>query len=79
MCMMCVKTVVEASIVSFATVVTGMAFLKNKYHLHRLSKCDKNGNCKCGCHCACHQSECACECHKSRQSNPKKTTVRKSK
>lgn len=79
MCMMCVKTIVEAGLVSGAAVVSGFAFLRHKYHLHKISKMDKNGNCKCGCHCACHQKECGCECHKCGQKTPKKTTVKKSK
>lgn len=79
MCMMCVKTVIEASVVSFAAIVSGMAFIKTKYHLHRMSKCDKNGHCDCGCHCACHQNECDCECHRCKEETPNKTKVKKGK
>ena len=74
MCMMCVKTIVEAGLVSGAAVISGFAFLKHKYHLHKISKMDKNGNCECGCHCACHQKECACECHKVAE---KKVSIKK--
>lgn len=77
MCMMCLKTVVEASVVSGAAVISGLAFLKTKYHLHKMSKMDKNGNCNCGCHCSCHQKECGCDCHKGKEKSlPKKGNKR---
>lgn len=64
MCLMCVAKAVEVCVLGAAAAVTGVAFLKVKYNLHKVSKCDKDGHCGCRCHCSCHQKECGCECHK---------------
>ena len=63
MCLMCLAKIVEASIVSFAAVVTGWAFIKAKYISKKAKMWDDNTKCHCGCHCECHKNECNCDCH----------------